>query len=219
LHDALPISAAVGTTVRNNGTSTVTVSPINLFGGTVTLTVSSLTGIFCSVNPMSILTKGSATLSCISSQAGTYGVTITAISGSITHSVLITFTVLLQTTSTGIVCIASSDATTCPVVGPVIPGALPSPGTQFRVAVLADSSQALNGFDITLLTNSTVLVPFAVQVGPTIANTHTIVECIGGLNKIGSASCPSTDTAGTIEYGVVGDLTIQIGRASCRERV
>jgi hypothetical protein len=201
--------AAVGTTVGNNGTSTITIIPQNLFSGTVTLTVSSLTGIFCSVNPMSILTKGSATLSCAGSQPGTYGVTVTATSGSITHSVLITFTVLLQTTSTGIVCIASADAATCPVVGPIIQGPLPNPGTQFRIAVLADSSQALDGFDITLLTNSTVLVPLGVQVGPVLANTHTIVECIGGVNKLGSTSCPTTDTVGTIEYGVVGELTTQ----------
>src|SRR5205807_4756206 len=49
----------------------------------------------------------------------------------------------------------------------------------------------------------------SVQAGTVLANQHEIAMCIGGVNKLGSTPCPTTDTAGTIEYAVVGELTSQ----------
>jgi len=195
--------------VGNSGTSTISVSPMNGFAGTVALTASYPTGMSCSLNPTSLVTQGSTTLSCVSSQSATEGVTVTATSGFTTHKVVVTFTVLSQNLSTGIVCIATMDATVCPITTPVITGPTPSPTSQFTVAVLVYSSQALNGFDITLITNSSILRPSSVQVGTVLANPIQIAKCIGGVNKLGSTACPATDTAGTIEYAVVGVLTSQ----------
>jgi len=111
--------------------------------------------------------------------------------------------------TSGVVCIASANASVCPVTPPVIPGPAPSPTSEFRVAVIANSSQALNGFDITLLANSSILKPSGVQLGTLLANPRAIVECVGGVNRLGSGACPVTDTAGTIQYVVVGELTFQ----------
>src|SRR5205807_2528712 len=129
--------------VGNSGTSTISVSPMNGFAGTVALTASYPTGMSCSLNPASLVTQGSTTLSCVSSQSATEGVTVTTTSGFTTHKVVVTFTVLSQNLSTGIVCIATMDATVCPITTPVITGPTPSPTSQFTVAVLVYSSQAL----------------------------------------------------------------------------
>jgi CARDB protein len=107
----------------------------------------------------------------------------------------------------GKVCIAATTATACPPTSPTIPG--PSPGLKvyFLANVLVDSSDALSSFDITVHTDSSVLNPAGVVPGTLLANTHEVVKCIGGVNKIGTSQCPTTDDANTIEYAVSGDIT------------
>lgn len=75
------------------------------------------------------------------------------------------------------------------------------------MSVIVNESAALNGFDITLLTNSSVLQPSGVTIGSLLANTHDLVKCVGGVNKLGSSACPSTDNASTLHYAVSGDIT------------
>jgi hypothetical protein len=108
----------------------------------------------------------------------------------------------------GLVCIADTTTTGCPLAAPTLPGPQPSGLTQhFFVSVLVDSSAALNGFDITLLTDSSVLQPSDATVGNFLTNTHDILKCIGGANKLGSSACPSTDNANTIHYAVAGAIS------------
>lgn len=109
---------------------------------------------------------------------------------------------------TGLVCIADVTATSCPLAAPTLAGPQPSGNSQhFLVRVLVDSSAALNGFDITLLTDSSILQPSDATVGAFLANPHEVVKCIGGVNKIGTSACPSIDNANTIEYAVTGSIS------------
>ncbi len=87
--------AAVTINVGATGTSTITVGSVNGFGNTVSLasTVSPATGLTCSLSPTSVTGSGTATLSCTGSAGGSYTVTVTGTSGSLTHSVTVTFSV------------------------------------------------------------------------------------------------------------------------------
>ena len=192
-------------------TSLIHVSTVNGFEGNVSLalSVTPAAGLSCSVSPSLVFVPGISSLSCIGNLQGAYGVTVIATSGSLIRGTIVTINVLSQAPNVGIVCIAGVDAQACPISAPVLAG--PSPGimSQFTVAVLVNSSQALNGFDITLLTNRSILVPSAVAAGSLLTNVHEIVKCIGGVNKLGSTLCPSTNNSSTIEYAVVGDVTDQ----------
>ena len=77
------------------GTSTVTVSGVNGFTGTVALaaTVSPATGLTCSLSPSSVTGSGTSTLSCTGSTAGAYTVTVTGTSGSLSRSTTVTYNV------------------------------------------------------------------------------------------------------------------------------
>src|SRR2546426_1707779 len=75
-----------------SATSTITVSPVNGFTGTVSLSSTvSPTGLTCSLSPTSV-TLGSSqpsTLSC-TGIAGSYTVTVTGASGSLSHTAKVT---------------------------------------------------------------------------------------------------------------------------------
>src|SRR6267143_801122 len=75
--------------------STIKVSPVNFFTGTVALTVSeNSTNLSCKLSPMTITGgSGSSTLSCTGSPAGNYLATVTGTSGTLSHSVNVTFTI------------------------------------------------------------------------------------------------------------------------------
>ncbi len=77
------------------GTSTVTVGSVNGFGGTVSLasSVSPATGLACSLSPTSVVGSGTSTLSCAGSTAGSYVVTVTGSSGSLSRSATVTVSV------------------------------------------------------------------------------------------------------------------------------
>ena len=108
----------------------------------------------------------------------------------------------------GKVCLASTSDTVCPVAPPTIPGPLPGLSSFFLLRVLVNGSDSLNGWDITLRTDHTVLNPAGVQIGTVNIGTATeIVKCIGGVNKLGASSCPFTDSVDTLHYAVSGSLT------------
>lgn len=83
-----PSAADAGTSLS----STITVSRLNHFAGTVSLTPGASSSLNCqSINPGSITGFGTAALSCTANSAGTFSETITATSGSLVHSVKISF--------------------------------------------------------------------------------------------------------------------------------
>jgi hypothetical protein len=75
--------------------------------------------------------------------------------------------------------------------------------SQIRIGVYVNSSAALDGFDISLLANHTVLHPVGVDTTGTIlpGSTGTVVECIGGKNFT-DEPCATGDTADTIHFAL-----------------
>ena len=70
----------------NGGTTTITITPISGFMGTVTLAVTAPSFVSCSLSPGSVHSSGSSSLTCNGRSAGNYSVTITATSGANTHA-------------------------------------------------------------------------------------------------------------------------------------
>jgi len=86
---------SVTTTAGVAGTSTITVSRINGFTGTVALTatITPSSGLICTLAPSSIPgASGTSTLSC-SGSGGFYSVTVTGTSGSLSHSTAVSYAV------------------------------------------------------------------------------------------------------------------------------
>ena len=92
-----------------SGNSTISVSSINGFSGTVTLSlgISPSSGLTASLSPTSITGAGTSTLTFSSSVAGTYTITITGTSGGDVYSITVTVTVNSAGTSTSISCVPS----------------------------------------------------------------------------------------------------------------
>ncbi|MDE3099464.1 MAG: RICIN domain-containing protein, partial [Verrucomicrobiota bacterium] len=82
-------------TQGGNGTSTVTINPVNGYNNTVSLSASGLpSGVTASFNPSSTTTSSTLTLSASSTAAtGTVSVTITGTDGTLTHTTTISLTV------------------------------------------------------------------------------------------------------------------------------
>jgi hypothetical protein len=115
-----------------------------------------------------------------------------------------TISIAHGTAIVGKVCVAHPGDTVCPITAPTIAG--PQPTTTFSVPILVDSSDALSGFDITLLTNSSTLMPTDTSVaGSILTGIHELVKCVGAVPKVGT--CSSTDTIDTLHYVVSSDFT------------
>src|SRR5467141_545465 len=90
--------ASLSTNSGSTATSTITLTSLNSFAGTVALSsTSSLAGPSMSLSPASISLSsggtGSSTLSVSSSNTGTYTVTVTGTSGSLSHSTIVTVSI------------------------------------------------------------------------------------------------------------------------------
>ena len=84
-----PASISVG----SSGTSTITLTALNGFTGTITISDIVPSSLSCgSVTPSSVSGSGTATLSCSSNSQGVYTVAITGTSGSLTHQATVAFT-------------------------------------------------------------------------------------------------------------------------------
>ncbi len=69
------------------GTSTITVTAVNRFAGTVTLTDNVPSGLVCgSITPGTVTGSGTATVSCSATISGNYTLTVTGTSGSLVHT-------------------------------------------------------------------------------------------------------------------------------------
>jgi cyclophilin family peptidyl-prolyl cis-trans isomerase len=83
------IAAPIGVTIHA-GTptiSTVNVTAVNQFTGTILLSAKGSPGLIASITPSSVTGSGTATLTTSATTNGSYTVTVTGISGSLTHSV------------------------------------------------------------------------------------------------------------------------------------
>jgi subtilase family serine protease len=79
-----------------SGTSTITVTALNGFTGTVTLSANAPTGLTASLSPTSISTSGKSTLTITvasSVRTGTYTITVTGASGTLIHTATVRVTV------------------------------------------------------------------------------------------------------------------------------
>ena len=87
--------ASLSVTQGTSGSSTIAVSPQNGFGGSVALSVAGLpSGVTATFNPASTAGSSTLTLSASSGAAtGTAPVTVTGVSGSLTHSATLSLTV------------------------------------------------------------------------------------------------------------------------------
>jgi hypothetical protein len=77
-----------------------------------------------------------------------------------------------------------------------------------RIAVVVNSSPGLDAFDITLLTNSTILKPAGIDLTNSvlIGNPVVLLECLGGRLKSTSGTCTITDTVDTIHLVATSSL-------------
>jgi hypothetical protein len=96
----------------------------------------------------------------------------------------------------------------CPATPYAFTGPFPSTPqiapTQIRIGVYINGSNALNGFDITLKSNNTiVLVPAdADSSGTLVPNPTSGGKCVNGLG-----TCSPTDVYGTVHVSLIGGLT------------
>jgi hypothetical protein len=95
-------TASITTVLAGSQTSsTITITPLGGFTSTVTLSFNvSSSGLTCSLNPSNITSPGTSSLSCGGS-IGKYRVTITGVSGTLTHSTIVGVTVQDFTISVG----------------------------------------------------------------------------------------------------------------------
>lgn len=107
---------------------------------------------------------------------------------------------------TGTVCIIPSNTSSCPSSPATVVG---TAGTQLRVSVFIQGSDAMNGFDVTLLADHTILKPAGADLtGTVLASPQTIIlECLSGVLVQGSF-CSSTDTIDTLHFVVAGALGV-----------
>jgi hypothetical protein len=76
---------------KSTATSTITITNLNGFSGTVAFTVSAPAGITCTLDHTTLQGSGTATLTCTSSTPNDYAVTVTATGGAAQHTTTQTF--------------------------------------------------------------------------------------------------------------------------------
>src|SRR5205807_91319 len=83
------IAAPTGVTIHAGSpvTSTVNVTAVNKFAGTVQLSAAGSAGLVATISPANVTGSGVATLTMSTSTNGTYTVTVTGTSGTLKHSV------------------------------------------------------------------------------------------------------------------------------------
>src|SRR6266480_3515307 len=101
---------------------------------------------------------------------------------------------------TGTVCIIPTSSSSCPSSPATIGGTV---GTQLRVSVFIQGSDALNGAQVILLADHTIIKPAGADITGTVVPGGSIIqECIGGVLVQGNV-CDSHDNADTIDVAVI----------------
>lgn len=139
-------------------TSTITVTPLNSFTGTVMLTKVDPAGATCTLTPSSISGgSGTSTLSCSATGATSFPLTVTGTSGSLVHTVDVGFTFVAPVQDFSI----SANPTTVPQLSAGVTGTstitvLPINGFTGTIN-LAYSAMPTSGLTCTLTPNSVTL--------------------------------------------------------------
>src|SRR5213080_836338 len=196
---ANPLSLSIPS--GSSATSTITIAAVNGFSGVVSLSLAPSSDLTATISPTSITTSGTATLTVTSNSPGSHTVRVTGASEALSHNV----TVFVNVPFVGEVCVIPSGVTTCPSSVLSFSG---TTGSQLRVSVFIQGSDALNGFDVTLLADHTIFQPVNADLtGTILAGTPSVVvKCIGGILVQGPACSATTDTIDTIHFAAVGGL-------------
>lgn len=191
----------------SSATSTATITPLNGFTGTVTLSCAGLpVGVSCSFNPASISSgSGTSTLTVTTTSSlagGSYPITVSGVSGTISHSGALTLTVTSGTTPD----FQISATTASPAT--VAPG-----GSASSTVTLA----ALNGFNsaVALTCNSGTsgvtcgLNPASLTLSGTSNGTSTLSINTTAAAALGVSSVTITGTSGSDVHSTSVTVTIQ----------
>jgi hypothetical protein len=190
----------VPVTAGGSGTSTVTITPLNGFGGTVTFSTSTLpSGVSASFNPTSVTTSGTSTLTLSTSSTttpGSYAITVTGTSGTLSHSATITLQVTAPTSDFSL--------TMSPNTVPVTAG---SSGTSTATIT------PLNGFTGTV-TFSTSSLPSDVSASfnptsVTTSGTSTFTLNTSSTTTPGSYAITVTGASGSLSHSATVTLVVQ----------
>jgi hypothetical protein len=195
------VSPASQTVTAGSGTSyTATVGAVNGFSGAVTFTTSGLpTGASASFNPTSVSGSGTATVSVSTSSstpAGTYAITCTGTSGSLTHSATVTLVV-------NAALVPNFTLTASPASQTVTVGS----GTSYTASV-----GAVNGFSGTVaLTASGLPAGVSASFGPssvTGSGTSTMTVATSGSTLAGTYTLTLTGTSGSLTHSATVTLVV-----------
>ena len=180
------VPASVGAT----GVSTITVSSLNGFAGTVSLTVGkNSTNLSCTLSSTSITGgSGSSTLSCSASVGGNYNATVTGLSGTLAHSVSVTYHVSLAPDFS----IGAS-----PTIVSV------NVGAKGNSTITVAGFNSFNG-SVNLTTNSTSCLFSSASV-----TGSGIVTLSCTFNSVSTVHVNVTGTSGTLSHSVVVTYTVQ----------
>jgi hypothetical protein len=202
----------------NRSLSSIILSSVSGFTGPVNQTlIVTPPGPGASVNPKIVLVppngsnSSTLTVTTTSSTApGTYNVTVIGTSGSLSHSTSVTV-VVTAPLARGTVCIAPVSSTSCPSTPSMFQGTV---GGQLMVAVNVQNSAALNGFDIQVLTNPSILRPVSDSLSGTILQNLFVlansVNSTTGLVRVAAVAqafvttAPTTGRFFSITYNIVG---------------
>src|SRR4029077_16001002 len=89
---SLSASSPSPANVGSSETTTITTGELNGFTGTISFADNPPSGLNCQAfSPPTVAGSGTSTLSCTSTSAGTYSVTVTGNSGSLHHASTVTF--------------------------------------------------------------------------------------------------------------------------------
>lgn len=187
--------ASVSVTTGAPGTSTITVSPLNGFTGTVTLAVTAnSTNLSCTLSSASISgASGTSTLSCSSNVPGNYLATVTGTSGALSHSATVNYRVTSA---------ADFGITANPTNATVNDGA---------TSTSTITVTALNGFtgtvSLAVTTNSTSLVCSLSSSSITGGSGSSTLSCHGSPD--GNYLANVTGTSGSLSHSVTVTFQVQ----------
>ncbi len=180
-------STSIDANAGATSNSTITVAALQGFNGVVSLATNSTA---CTVSPINLSGSGSSRLSCAFASASTVQVIVTGTSGSLSHSLAVTFTVQDFTLT------ASPTSVTV------------------NAGVVANSTiqiTALNGFAgvVALGTNSTwcTLIPSSIT-----GSGNAMVSC--DQSVAGNYTVTITGTSGTLSHTAMIVITVQPGSGS-----